>query len=121
MEIVLYHKFTQHKGLKRELLATGDAELIEVQFHDRLFLSPDLTDETASRTRTRIHSGGVGRMGRVGMSLGRHSSGFVKIYANRSEIAGVLPDFLYAGSYWTCITNVTTPCMYYCTMCCYLF
>jgi predicted NAD-dependent protein-ADP-ribosyltransferase YbiA (DUF1768 family) len=32
MDTVLYHKFTQHYGLKRELLATGDAELIEVRF-----------------------------------------------------------------------------------------
>jgi len=31
MDTVLYHKFTQHKDLKRELLATGDAELIEVK------------------------------------------------------------------------------------------
>ena len=30
MNIVIYHKFTQHKDLRRELLATGDAELIEV-------------------------------------------------------------------------------------------
>ncbi|THV03955.1 DUF1768-domain-containing protein [Dendrothele bispora CBS 962.96] len=29
MDIVLYHKFTQHKALKQELLDTGDAELIE--------------------------------------------------------------------------------------------
>ena len=31
MEIVIYHKFTQHKDLKRELLSTGNAELIEVR------------------------------------------------------------------------------------------
>lgn len=30
MEEALWHKFTQHDDLKRELLATGDAELIEV-------------------------------------------------------------------------------------------
>ncbi|KAJ7069051.1 hypothetical protein B0H15DRAFT_793826 [Mycena belliarum] len=29
MEIVVWHKFTQHESLKRELLGTGDAELIE--------------------------------------------------------------------------------------------
>jgi len=29
MDIVLWHKFTQHEGLKRELVGTGDAELIE--------------------------------------------------------------------------------------------
>jgi len=31
MNIAIYNKFTQHKDLKRELLATGDAELIEVR------------------------------------------------------------------------------------------
>ena len=30
MEIAVWHKFTQHRDLKEELLATGDAELIEV-------------------------------------------------------------------------------------------
>jgi predicted NAD-dependent protein-ADP-ribosyltransferase YbiA (DUF1768 family) len=30
MDDVLSHKFIQHDDLKRELLATGDAELIEV-------------------------------------------------------------------------------------------
>ncbi|KAJ7614088.1 hypothetical protein FB45DRAFT_874242 [Roridomyces roridus] len=29
MDLVLWHKFTQHESLKNELLATGDAELIE--------------------------------------------------------------------------------------------
>ena len=31
MEIALWHKFTQHAALRDELLATGDAELIEVR------------------------------------------------------------------------------------------
>lgn len=30
MDITLWHKFTQHPDLKAELLATGDAELVEV-------------------------------------------------------------------------------------------
>jgi predicted NAD-dependent protein-ADP-ribosyltransferase YbiA (DUF1768 family) len=30
MDIALWHKFTQHKDLRTELLATGDAELVEV-------------------------------------------------------------------------------------------
>ncbi|KAJ7844789.1 hypothetical protein B0H14DRAFT_3455433 [Mycena olivaceomarginata] len=29
MDLALWHKFTQHESLKRELLATDDAELIE--------------------------------------------------------------------------------------------
>ncbi|KAK2460254.1 hypothetical protein APHAL10511_007643 [Amanita phalloides] len=34
MDEVLWHKFTQHDNLKRELLATGDAELIEASDQD---------------------------------------------------------------------------------------
>lgn len=30
MDVTLWHKFTQHDDLKAELLATGDAELVEV-------------------------------------------------------------------------------------------
>ncbi|TFL04285.1 hypothetical protein BDV98DRAFT_367572 [Pterulicium gracile] len=29
MDKVVYHKFTQHPGLKAELLSTGDADLVE--------------------------------------------------------------------------------------------
>lgn len=32
MDEVLYLKFTQHLDLQQELLATGDAELVEVRF-----------------------------------------------------------------------------------------
>lgn len=32
MEETLWHKFTQHQDLREELLATGDAELVEVCF-----------------------------------------------------------------------------------------
>jgi predicted NAD-dependent protein-ADP-ribosyltransferase YbiA (DUF1768 family) len=46
MDTVLYHKFTQHRNLKRELLSTGDAELIEVQFLQYATRRPvRLTDE----------------------------------------------------------------------------
>lgn len=31
MDETLWHKFTQHSDLKEELLATGDAELVEVR------------------------------------------------------------------------------------------
>jgi diaminohydroxyphosphoribosylaminopyrimidine deaminase/5-amino-6-(5-phosphoribosylamino)uracil reductase len=30
MNETLWHKFTQHQDLREELLATGDAELVEV-------------------------------------------------------------------------------------------
>jgi hypothetical protein len=32
MEETIFHKFTQHADLQAELLATGDAELVEVHF-----------------------------------------------------------------------------------------
>lgn len=32
MEETLFHKFTQHADLRAELLATGEAELVEVKF-----------------------------------------------------------------------------------------
>jgi predicted NAD-dependent protein-ADP-ribosyltransferase YbiA (DUF1768 family) len=30
MDIVIYEKFSQHEDIKRELLETGDAKLVEV-------------------------------------------------------------------------------------------
>lgn len=32
MDLALYHKFRQHRDLQAELLGTGSAELVEVQF-----------------------------------------------------------------------------------------
>lgn len=40
MDEALYHKFTQHNDLRAELLATGDAELVEVSITPK-FLSTD--------------------------------------------------------------------------------
>jgi predicted NAD-dependent protein-ADP-ribosyltransferase YbiA (DUF1768 family) len=31
MEVAIFHKFSQHRDLKEELLGTGDAELVEVR------------------------------------------------------------------------------------------
>jgi hypothetical protein len=77
MEMVLFHKFTQHENLKRELLATGDAELIEVRLpHYDIMRLFGLTG-VKCRTRTKTRSGGVGRTGRVGTSSGRPLCGFV--------------------------------------------
>jgi predicted NAD-dependent protein-ADP-ribosyltransferase YbiA (DUF1768 family) len=42
MDITLWHKFSQHPDLMQELLATGDAELIEVRL-DRHLISQSLT------------------------------------------------------------------------------
>ena len=38
MDMVLWHKFTQNEHLKRELLSTGDAELVEVS--DQIVINP---------------------------------------------------------------------------------
>ena len=40
MNTVVYHKFTQHRDLRRELLGTGDAELIEVRASRRSEIRP---------------------------------------------------------------------------------
>jgi predicted NAD-dependent protein-ADP-ribosyltransferase YbiA (DUF1768 family) len=32
MDEALWHKFTQHKDLREELLSTGEAELVEVRY-----------------------------------------------------------------------------------------
>ena len=50
MEVAIWHKFSQHRDLKEELLATGDAELVEVcryrlfspRFHDIHVENPEL-------------------------------------------------------------------------------
>ena len=104
MDTVLFHKFTQHKDLKRELLGTGDAELIEVRFV--IPTTRRLVDETPSRTRTKIRSGDAGRMGRVIMSLGKHLNDCAIVYANNKggEISRAFPDFLGAPGFdWTCM------------------
>jgi len=47
MDIVLYHKFTQHKANRKELLDTGDAELIEVsRANSILGALPEFTNRT---------------------------------------------------------------------------
>lgn len=71
MEITIYHKFTQHKDIRRQLLATGDAELIEVRVMCSLTFTnyKVLTDLRRIRTKTRI--GAVEPMERARTSLGR--------------------------------------------------
>lgn len=64
MDMVLWHKFTQNEHLKRELLSTGDAELVEVS--DR---SP--SNPTASQGKNSLSAAIPGlRQGRV---LGRRA------------------------------------------------
>ena len=81
MDTVLREKFTQHGRLKNELLSTGDAELIEVQF--LLYVTRRLTDEDC-RTQTKTRFGGVGRMERGGTSLGKLLCDFASFYENKS-------------------------------------
>lgn len=78
MDIVLFLKFSQHQRLQLELLSTGDAELIKVQFLHHHGMFTRLTSEEY-RTRIKIPSGGVGQMGRVGMSLGKLLCGFASL------------------------------------------
>lgn len=82
MNTVLFHKFTQHNDLKRELLSTGAAELIEVRVSSVEIPQRELT--SLGRTRTKMRSGGVERMEREGMSLGGLLNVSVLNYVRRS-------------------------------------
>ena len=65
METAIWHKFAQHRELKEELLATGDAELIEV-CGGRLTSSPlPLASHRKIRTPTRTRFGVVVLMERA--------------------------------------------------------
>lgn len=75
MEHVIYLKFTQHKVLKKQLVDTGDAKLIEVRVIENCDHSIGVADEPDSdvyriRARTMI-SGATGLMVMGGMSLVR--------------------------------------------------
>lgn len=66
METTIWHKFTQHGGLREELLSTGDAELIEVC---GCYYHPASTRFTLKfRTPTRMRFGVVVPMERAGTS-----------------------------------------------------
>jgi hypothetical protein len=54
MDEVLYHKFTQHIDLRAELLATGDAELVEVCHLSTTKVMIDIVDRTRTRTRSGV-------------------------------------------------------------------
>lgn len=92
MEAAIYHKFKQHKDLMRELLATGNAELIEVRrrARSRIFSSncSGLTDPC--RTQTKTHFGAVGRTEKEGMSWGKLSNVFVITCVKKSDDNGNL-------------------------------
>ena len=64
MDETLWHKFTQHRDLREELLATGDAELVEV----RAVPSDDVIWLTSTRIRIRTPFGVLGPMAVVAMS-----------------------------------------------------
>jgi hypothetical protein len=72
MELVIWHKFSQHRDLKDELLATGEAELIEVCYcHPFFHVFREIQIEI--RTPLRMCSGVVVPMERAGMNWVRHS------------------------------------------------
>jgi hypothetical protein len=70
MEVTLWHKFTQHSDLKDQLLATGDAELIEVcgGVIVVLYVNPD----DVPRIPVKTTSGEWAPIGEAATSLERH-------------------------------------------------
>jgi predicted NAD-dependent protein-ADP-ribosyltransferase YbiA (DUF1768 family) len=82
MNIVVFHKFTQHKDLKHELLSTGAAELVEVCVPRLSKFPSELTG--LGRTRTKMRSGAVERMERGEMSLGGLLNASVPNYVMQS-------------------------------------
>lgn len=92
MDIALLHKFTQHKDLRRELLSTGNAELIEVRATCKVGHRRGLTD--LCRTQTKTHSGVVGQMGKGRTNLGRLLNVSVTNCVKKSDGSGRLLQFL---------------------------
>jgi len=68
MDLVLWHKFTQNNHLKKELLSTGEAELVEVSRTwdraKRLLIH--------RRILIRIHFGVLEQTGKAKTSWARH-------------------------------------------------
>ncbi|KAF9533960.1 hypothetical protein CPB83DRAFT_756646 [Crepidotus variabilis] len=72
MDITLYHKFTQHPDLKGELLATGDAELVEVRCLElAAIVTSGLTLTMLYRIPTRMPFGALEQMAEAGTNLER--------------------------------------------------
>lgn len=63
MDETLFHKFTQHAALRDELLATGDAELIEVRPIFLIFVWI-LTDKLQDSDKDAFWGVGADRRGR---------------------------------------------------------
>jgi predicted NAD-dependent protein-ADP-ribosyltransferase YbiA (DUF1768 family) len=72
MDVALLHKFTQHQDLKAELLATGDAELVEVGVK-HLFPAQVLTRELQDSDKDAFWGVGADHRGRneLGKALER--------------------------------------------------
>jgi predicted NAD-dependent protein-ADP-ribosyltransferase YbiA (DUF1768 family) len=70
MDTVLWHKFTQHCSLRRELLTTGDAELIEVGDSAQ---TDTCWSDSGIRPRPPTRSGVLDPMEEAGMSLAKLS------------------------------------------------
>jgi hypothetical protein len=65
MDIVLWQKFNQYPDLKQELLATGDAELVEV----RLLLTLSFGFSCLTRILRRMDFGAEAKIIKAGTSL----------------------------------------------------
>jgi len=72
MEEAIFHKFTQPPDLLAELLATGDAELVEVSL---LSIKIYSTAQGNCRILTKMPSGELERMVEAVMNSGRLSKG----------------------------------------------
>jgi hypothetical protein len=84
MYSALINKFDQHDDLRRELIDTGDAELIQVRFlHYDIMRSLRLIGEKCRR-RIETISGGVDQMGQARTNLENASCGFVSCSGNRN-------------------------------------
>jgi hypothetical protein len=69
MDETLWHKFTQHHELREELLATGDAELVEV--FSILLVTYTMYIYRLNRIRIRTHFGVSALMDSVATSWGK--------------------------------------------------
>jgi hypothetical protein len=84
MYSALINKFDQHDDLRRELIDTGDAELIQVRFIHYDFMRSLCLIGGKRWPRIETISGGVDQMGRARTNLENASCGFVSCSGNRN-------------------------------------
>lgn len=64
MDETLFHKFTQHADLLAELLATGDAELVEVSYINKNLILQTTDDAVQDSDKDAFWGVGADRRGR---------------------------------------------------------